>query len=158
MKNVSILSPDFKGHASNEEKQQREDARKELFEQVPLTTIPPDFLNATAVKEWNRIVPILKADLPLSEADYGMLVAYCVAYARIEAAEREIRNKGVFMKTADGGRKANPAVKMQSSAMKDLKMAAAALGMTMLERSRIALNNAKEKAPTDPFMELMGNE
>lgn len=154
---VTILKDTNRGHISNEEKAKREDARKEMFTHKELITSPPDYLPEMAVKEWNRLVPILKQDLPLSEADYGMLVAYCLAFARVGAAEREIKNKGVFQKAANGARIANPAIKMQSNAMKDMKMAATALGMTMVERSRIALNNAKEKTPQDPFESLMAN-
>lgn len=157
MSSIKILSEDFKGHASKEHKAQREDARQSMFNQVELVSCPPDYFNATATKEWERIIPVLKKDLPLSEADYGMLVAYCLAFARVASAEREIRNKGVFMKASNGARVANPAVRMQSNAMSDMKMAATALGMTMIERSKIALNSAKEKAPSDPFAELMQN-
>lgn len=157
MRNVTILKDDFKGHASKEEKAQRSDAKKELFNHAELKTTPPDYFNVTARNEWERIVPVLKKDLPLSEADYGMLVSYCLAFARIESAEREIRNKGVFFTRKNGSKATNPAVSMQSQAMKDLKAAATALGITMIERSRIALNNAK-KEPLDPFAELMQYE
>lgn len=155
MKQPTILKSEFKGHASSEEKDQRREAKENLFKQSPLKTEPPKFLTATALKEWNRIVPVLKKDLPLGEADYANLVAYCIAYARIESAEREIRNKGVFLKTNDGAKKENPAIMMQSRAMKDLKMISTSLGMTMIERSRMSLNNAKIKSPSDPFKDLM---
>ena len=35
----------------------------------------------------------IKKDYPLSEADYGSLVAYCLAFARMKTAEAEIENQ-----------------------------------------------------------------
>ena len=45
---------------------------------------------AGARSEWNRIVPTLKRSI--DEADYGSLVAYCLAFARMKTAEAEIRS------------------------------------------------------------------
>ena len=46
---------------SNEEKMQREDAKKELFSYQELVTItPPDWMPASAISEWDRLVPIMK--------------------------------------------------------------------------------------------------
>lgn len=63
----------------------------------------------------------IKKDYPLSEADYGSLVAYCLAFARMKTAEAEIRKSGTFITCENGVKKANPAVWVQSQAMSDLK-------------------------------------
>src|SRR5574337_1470150 len=77
---------------SNEEKRQREDAKKELFSYQELVTItPPDWMPASAISEWDRLVPIMKKEFPLSETDYGLLISYCLAFSRIKTAEGEIR-------------------------------------------------------------------
>ncbi len=157
MPNVKLLE-EVNMHLSREQKAQREDAKRELFEQAELVTDPPSWLPQSAITEWNRLVPVLKKDFPLSETDYGMLVSYCLAFARIKTAESEIRRSGTYLINEDTGKKAvNPAVRVQSQAMKDLKQAASSLGMTLEARSKLALNKAKEEVK-DPFEELMSDE
>ena len=152
------LLEDTKGNISSEEKAIRVDAREELFKQQPLIKItPPDWMAASARSEWNRIVPTLKKDYPLSEADYGSLVAYCLAFARMKTAEAEIRKSGTFITCENGVKKANPAVRVQSQAMSDLKKQATSLGMTLESRSKLALNKAKNDEPEDPFKKLMSS-
>ncbi|MGM0175549.1 phage terminase small subunit P27 family [Enterococcus sp. DIV0800] len=146
------------GNLSNEEKAVREDAREELFKQQPLvTTAPPAWMAQSARSEWERIVPVLKMDYPLSETDYGSLVAYCLAFARIKTAEAEIRKLGTYITGENGSKKINPAVRVQSQAMSDLKKQATSLGMTLESRSKLALNKMKQNEPEDPFKELMGS-
>lgn len=156
MKPVKLLDKP-KGHLSNEQRAEREDAKRELFNHAALTTIsPPDWFPASAKSEWDRLLPVLKNDFPLSETDYGMLVSYFLAFSRIKTAEGEIRKYGTYIKDETSGKKnVNPAVRVQSQAMKDLKQAAAALGMTLEVRSKLAMVKAKESEPTDPFRELM---
>ncbi|MDT2636525.1 phage terminase small subunit P27 family [Enterococcus dongliensis] len=152
------LLEDTKGNVSNEEKAIRVDAREELFKQQPLvTTTPPAWMAQSARTEWERIVPVLKEDYPLSETDYGSLVAYCLAFARVKNSEAEIRKSGTFVTCENGVKKANPAVRVQSQAMSDLKKQATSLGMTLESRSRLALNKVKNDEPEDPFKELMGS-
>ena len=144
---------------SNEEKMQREDAKKELFSYQELVTItPPDWMPASAISEWDRLVPIMKKEFPLSETDYGLLISYCLAFSRIKTAEGEIRKFGTFVTNENTGvKRANPAISVQSQAMRDMKSSASALGMTLEARSRLALNKAKENIAVDPFESLVSN-
>ncbi|HBH6811238.1 TPA: P27 family phage terminase small subunit, partial [Enterococcus faecium] len=57
----------------------------------------------------------------------------------------------------NGVKKANPAVRVQSQAMSDLKKQATSLGMTLESRSKLALNKVKNDEPEDPFKELMNS-
>lgn len=157
MPKVKLLE-DVNMHLSIEQKAQREDAKKELFEHKELVSEPPAWLPQSAITEWQRLVPVLKKDFPLSETDFGMLVSYCLAFSRIKTAESEIRRSGTYLINEDTGKKTvNPAVRVQSQAMKDLKQAASSLGMTLEARSKLALNKAKEEVK-DPFEELMSDE
>ena len=145
-------------HLSTEQKAQREDAKKELFEHKELVSEPPAWLPQSAISEWERLVPVMKQDFPLSETDFGMLVSYCLAFSRIKTAEAEIRRSGTYLVNEETGKKAvNPAVRVQSQAMKDLKQSASALGMTLEARAKLALNKNKQEV-TDPFKELMVDE
>ncbi|MFR4507781.1 MAG: phage terminase small subunit P27 family [Enterococcus avium] len=153
---VKLMS-DVKSHLSIEQKAQREDAKKELFTYQELTsTTPPEWLPASAKSEWERLLPIMQKDFPLTETDFGLLVSYCLAFSRIKTAEGEIRKYGTYTTNKKTGiKKVNPAVSVQSQAMKDLKSNATALGMTLEARSKLALNNNKQKESIDPFQELM---
>ena len=144
---------------SNEEKMQREDAKKELFSYQELVTItPPDWMPASAISEWDRLVPIMKKEFPLSETDYALLISYCLSFARLKTAEGEIRKFGTFVTNENTGvKRANPAISVQSQAMRDMKSSASALGMTLEARSRLALNKAKENTAVDPFESLVSN-
>jgi len=150
------LLEDVKSHLSNEEKAQREDAKGELFNYEQLSTEAPEWLPQGAKTEWERLIPVMKKDFPLSETDYGLLVSYCLAYSRMKTAENEIRKTGTFITSESSGvKKANPAVNVQSKAMNDLKASANALGMTLEARSKLALNKAKTQEEKDPFKEMM---
>ncbi|MFS1024163.1 phage terminase small subunit P27 family [Enterococcus casseliflavus] len=157
MPKVKLLE-DVNMHLSTEQKAQREDAKKELFEHKELVSEPPAWLPQSAISEWERLVPVMKQDFPLSETDFGMLVSYCLAFSRIKTAEAEIRRSGTYLVNEETGKKAvNPAVRVQSQAMKDLKQSASALGMTLEARAKLALNKNKQEV-TDPFKELMVDE
>ena len=147
-----------KAHLSLEARSQREDAKEELFNHEELSTQPPDWLPQSAISEWDRLVPVMKKDFPLSETDYGLLISYCLAFSRIKTAEGEIRKTGTFITNENTGTKqANPAIRVQSQAMKDLKASASALGMTLEARSKLALNKAKNEKPVDEFEELLND-
>lgn len=147
---------DMRGNYSNEFKEQRKEAEVELFNYSELTTPPPDWLPMSSVTEWERMIPLLKADYPISEADYTMLVSYVVLYARIKTCENEIRKTGTFVTNEQtGAKRANPAVSVQSQAVRDLKSISTSLGLTLEARQRLAINKVKEKAPVDPFEKLM---
>lgn len=157
MPKVKLLE-DVNMHLSTEQRAQREDAKKELFEHQELVTEAPSWLPQSAISEWNRLIPVMKKDFPLSETDFGMLVSYCLAFSRIKTAEAEIRRSGTYLINEETGKKVvNPAVRVQSQAMKDLKQSASALGMTLEARAKLALNKNKQEV-TDPFKELMADE
>lgn len=156
-KRVKLLE-DVKMHLSTEQKAQREDAKKELFSYQKLDTSPPNWMPPSAISEWNRLVPVMKNDYPLSETDHALLINYCLAFSRIKTAEGEIRKYGTFITNEKTGyKRANPAVAVQSQAMKDLKTTATALGMTLEARSRLALYKNRDEQPSDPFESLMSS-
>lgn len=143
-----------KKHYTTEEKIQRENAKKALSEQQALTTAPPAWLPDSGKTEWKRVLPLLKEELPIAEADYSMLVSYCALFARIRTCEGDIRKNGHFIVNEEANtKKANPAVAMQSQAIRDMKSVATSLCMTLDSRSRLALANTKDEK--DDFESLM---
>ncbi|MEK5331041.1 phage terminase small subunit P27 family [Lysinibacillus sp. FSL W8-0992] len=148
-KKIKLIEP-TKGHISKAERLDREAMREELFEYPDLNTQPPTFLTGEALNEWNRVVPLLKSDIPISELDYSLIVSYCVAVGTIIECQNHIKDNGAMLK--DG--KSNPAVRLQSQAMKDMRMLANSLGMSLDSRMKLAFNKSKEK-PKDAFESLM---
>ncbi|MEY9979034.1 phage terminase small subunit P27 family [Lysinibacillus sp. RC79] len=151
-KKIKLVQP-TKAHISKAERLDREAMREELFEYPDLNTLPPTFLNGEALNEWNRVVPLLKSDIPISELDYSLIASYCAAVGTIIECQNHINDNGAMLK--DG--KSNPAVRVQSQAMKDMRMLANSLGMSLDSRMKLALNKAKEK-PVDPFESLLGSD
>lgn len=149
---------DLTANYSNEFKAQRKEAEEALFNYSQLTTKPPNWLPRSSLTEWERVIPLLKKDFPISEADYSLLVSYVLLYARIMTCENEIKKSGTFiLNKKTNVKRANPAVSMQSQAIRDMRSIATSLGMTLESRQRLAITKAKKEKPTDPFERLLND-
>lgn len=140
---------EMKSHLSTEEREQRHEANGRLFQYSEMAENPPAVLNGVALDEWYRIIETVKPDMPWSETDYQMLVAYCVAVKVMHDAQHDLNERGLILE--DG--KTNPAVRAQSQAIKDMRLCAQSLAMTLDGRLKIELN--KPTKELDPFKELM---
>jgi len=136
-------------HYSKEQKEQRQNANERLFDYQDMTGKPPTILKREALKEWKRVISTIKQDMPWSENDYQMLVGYCVSVGIVYETQKDINKRGVMLE--DG--KTNPAVRAQSQALKDMRLCAQSLAMTLDGRLKIELN--KPTKELDPFEELM---
>lgn len=141
-----------KGHISKVEKIERENMRNELFEYPSICEEPPSFLIGESLKEWERIIPLLNENIPISELDSSMIASYCIAVGTVIECQEDINTRGVIVEGVS-----NPSVRMQSQAIKDMRLLASSLGISLDSRMKIAFNKAKEK-PVDPFESLMTNE
>lgn len=159
MSNPTKNLDELQGNYSNEFLEQRKEADKSLFEYPKLVSSPPAWLPPSAKTEWERVEPLLKKDFPISESDYSLLVSYVLLFARIKTCEDNIKKYGTFIKNkSNGQRKPNPAINVQSQAIRDLKSVATSLGMTLEARHRLAINKAKVETPKDEFEELLNND
>lgn len=140
---------ELKSHLSTEEREKRQDANEKLFDYQEMSEHPPAVLSGTSLDEWHRIVATVKPDMPWSENDYQMLVAYCVAVKVMYDAQEDLNKRGLIL----GDGKTNPAVRAQSQAIKDMRLCAQSLAMTLDGRLKIELN--KSNKDDDPFKELM---
>lgn len=146
----------LKKHLTNEERDQRKDAETALFDYPVLDLTPPDWLHDRALTEWQRVVPYLKSNTPISELDRAMLASYCRAYATVQTAEADLRKHGLVQTNKEtGSRKPNPYVAIQSQAMKDMKAIANDLGMSINSRAKLEMNKAKNDKPKDEFEALL---
>lgn len=130
-------------------------ARRPLPENEPKPEpgIPekPEWLDAEASAEWDRVVPILHQQGLLTDLDRAVLVKYCQAWSAVVALEREIEEAGWWVPTGDGGRKRNPSAASLREAYERLHSAASEFGMTPVSRTRIS---SPGRAEADPLDEL----
>lgn len=112
---------------------------------------PPEWLGASAIEEWHRIVPDLVTRGRLNGADIGSVEAYCVAMGQVRDLQVIILDKGLVVYPENGGLpKRHPAAVMQAEAMNTALRLAAELGLTPVSRGRPAIrsNEAGNGAPS----------
>jgi P27 family predicted phage terminase small subunit len=111
----------------------------------------PKFLSGEGRAEWRRIVPILCNMGVLTVADGKALGAYCSAYAQLCKAEAAIEKFGLICATLDqetgvAELKVNPAVRIKSDALRQMKSFLVEFGLTPASRSKLKIN----ANPEDP--------
>lgn len=105
---------------------------------------PPSYLEGDAAAEWNRVVGDLVAMRMLATCDANVLAAYCVAFARWRAAERELavmsddRQCGLVVWSDNGRPQQNPLIVTARNAAADMVRYAAEFGLTPSARARLA--------------------
>jgi P27 family predicted phage terminase small subunit len=116
-------------------------------EPKPAKGIPemPRFLNPEARAEWKRIVPILHKMGVLTVADGKALAAYCSCYSQLSKSEAAIEKFGLICVTLDqvtgvAELKANPAVRIKSDALRQMKSFLIEFGLTPASRSKLQIN------------------
>jgi P27 family predicted phage terminase small subunit len=93
----------------------------------------PSWLPRAARAEWRRVARLLRDGL--DARDYGALIAYVQAFARLREAEAIIERDGITVEV-EGKVSRHPACGVQSSAWAALKAYALVLGLTPTARPR----------------------
>lgn len=146
----------MRGTMSKKKLADRRDMEESLFTYQELVEQPPAWLDDYAVTEWQRIVPLLKKDIPVSELDAAMIASHCQAYSDIQKAAELIQEQGMMVETTDSV-KANPAVKMKLDATNQMIRIDDLLGLSVYSRAKLAVKNETKKKPDDPFAELVSS-
>ncbi len=130
--------------------------RANSAEPKPDPTIPdcPDFLDANATAEWQRIVPELARLKLLTLVDRAALAAYCQAWSRWQKAEGLIAKQGLTLKPkgATGIARRHPAVSIAAESMKLMKQFLIEFGLTPAARSRVTSNEKPDADDFDTFL------
>jgi P27 family predicted phage terminase small subunit len=106
---------------------------------------PPDWLDAEARAEWDRMTAQLLAAGTLAKAYRAPLAAYCEAWSRYTAAVRDIRETGgEVVKSPNGYPILNPYASARNRALATLQSLAAEFGLTPSSKSRV---KAAKSAP-----------
>lgn len=146
---------DIKGHMTREQLSQHNDIEKSLHNYPKLEIDPPKGMKGEALEEWHRIVPLLVKNTPASELDHALIEIYCTTYAQYRLCQREVSHDGVVITTSTGMKKRNPYLTQQNEAVKQIKMVANELGLSVNARTRLEFNKTKEDTPTDPFKAVL---
>jgi len=141
----------YTGAVTKETQAEKKQAEQQLFTYAELNSKPPAWLKGTARDEWERLVPLLKKDTPISELDRNTLVSYCNTSALIIDCQKEINKHGAFY---DKGKKSSYLI-TQQQAQRDLKAFATSLGLTLESRAKLEYGKAKNTTPEDSFKELL---
>lgn len=126
-----------------------------------LPTMPPG-LSKVAQKEWKTILPLLvRMGVDLSAGDGKALAAYCSCYAQWMLAEEEIATNGITIQSfhlADGelvamDRKVNPAVRVRSDALRQMKSFLIEFGLTPASRCKLEVkDHGGAQDPLEDFL------
>lgn len=146
----------MRGAISKKKLADRRDMEESLFTYQELVDQPPAWLDDYAVTEWQRIVPLLKKDIPVSELDAALIASHCQAYSDIQKAAELIQEQGMMVETTDSV-KANPAVKMKLDATNQMIRIDDLLGLSVYSRAKLAVKNETKKKSDDPFAELVSS-
>jgi P27 family predicted phage terminase small subunit len=103
------------------------------------TTAPPDFLDATAKKEWGRIAPLLRDLGLLTKVDTVALAAYCQAFSDYVAACKVLA-KGTMFTTPNGYVQPRPEVSIKRTAAAHILRFCQEFGMTPSSRARMVVD------------------
>lgn len=139
---------------TKEQLSQHKDAEKALKKYPKLNFEPPQGMKGEAMKEWNRIVPLLAENTPVSELDRTLIEIYCNAFAQYKLCEREVNHDGVVVTSATGTKVRNPYIMEEHEAIKTIKVTATELGLSVNARAKLELNNAKTDK-SDPFERVL---
>lgn len=108
----------------------------------------PDWLDADARDEWDRVVPALARVYLFVGTDIQLLAAYCQSYATWKRMTIRMRAEGEFIETPSGLR-SHPALKECARLMTEMRRLAAEFGFTPAARSRITVDPPTGKDEDD---------
>jgi P27 family predicted phage terminase small subunit len=121
---------------------------------VPGRPEPPAYLDAIALAEWGRILPRLEARGVLTEDNAPSLGIYCAAFSRWREAEDLIRDDGLTVATARGGRQPHPAVRISRDATATMLKILGEFGTTPASRRGVL---AAPPAEPDELAEFLAD-
>ena len=114
---------------------------------------PPPWMGTYGKKEWRRVLPLLKTNGLVTDADYMALCAYCQNVDTWIRAEKEKRADGLVTVTANGTEMQHPSVSIANTAMANILKFGREFGLT--PASRVNLSAEKFEEAENPLLTLM---
>ncbi len=108
---------------------------------------PPEWLSATAKKEFERLAELLLEIELINEADIGILALYCDAYTLYISCDKQIKKHGLWV-----GGKPNPFIMRKRDAAAQMRSLASDLGLSPSARAKLAIKaDGDEEGEKDDF-------
>ena len=111
----------------------------------------PEWLDKTAKKEWNRILPLIR-ELPVAELDLALLSMYCQTYSNYINATKQLEKEMVVV--TERGSKLSSYYTIQRDSITAMNSIAPKLGLTVESRLKI-LEPKEPKENADPFEDML---
>jgi P27 family predicted phage terminase small subunit len=112
----------------------------------------PEWLPDEARSEWDRVVPELSRLDLVKPIDRASLTAYCLTWARLVQAQKEIADDGGSVLGRNSqGRVRHPAVAVVEAASKELRAWAQEFGLTPSAEQRVGAKGGGDGPEDDPF-------
>jgi P27 family predicted phage terminase small subunit len=118
--------------------------RRNTDEPTPDVKVPdmPDILKGEAVKEWNRLAPLLASKKCLTDWDRNMLAAYCYEWGKYY---------DICKMQAEGAENA-PNATQRTKALKNFENIAIQFGLTPSSRTRLSMGKSDVNNPFEKLM------
>lgn len=150
-----------KGHLTKKQKLEREEKEQKVSNRLRRDRIrPPTWLNDKAKKMFRDMVKQLEDTELLTNLDVNGLAQYCDLHARMLELRTEVEEKGYTLvnENSRGGTTyvTNPALTALNSTIKLLQAYESKFGLTVYDRTKIALKDEKPKE-SDPVSDRFGN-
>lgn len=126
------------------------------YDQLQVKPIP-SHLDYYGKQEWKRIIPLLQ-QLPIAELDRQMIESYCQLHGYKRRLQKDIQEFGEVTNFYDDkgnltNRRINPSYNAYLSTVKEIRMIANQLGMTI--NSRLDLATPDEEKQEDEILKLL---
>src|SRR5208282_4191794 len=98
---------------------------------------PPELLKGEALKEWQRLTPMLADAGVITKLDRNMVAAYCHAWARWVECEKFLEKTGLIVMSPNKMPIYSPYLSAANKAMEQMRQLSEQLGLSPSARSRI---------------------
>lgn len=102
----------------------------------------PEHLTGIARERWIVLSKLLVELEIFTQADTGVLEAYCVAYASFREASEQLKRKGQIIKTSFGPAR-NPWANVQKDAWSMMEKSGSKLGLSPADRAKLAIEQGE---------------
>lgn len=150
---------ELKKHKKGKDHIARELAKQETlndYESIKVKPIP-SHLDYYGKQEWKRVIPLLQ-ELPIAELDRQLIESYCQLHAYKRRLQQNIEKYGTSINYYNDegnltSRRINPDYNAYLSTVKEIRMIANQLGMTI--NSRLELAVPEEGQEEDEVLKLL---
>ncbi|WP_200416295.1 phage terminase small subunit P27 family [Virgibacillus salexigens] len=150
---------ELKKHKKGKDHVAKEIAKQDTlndYDQLQVKPIP-SHLDYYGKQEWKRIIPLLQ-QLPIAELDRQMIESYCQLHGYKRRLQKDIQEFGEVTNFYDDkgnltNRRINPSYNAYLSTVKEIRMIANQLGMTI--NSRLDLATPDEEKQEDEILKLL---